>query len=138
MRKRLYDWQMETIDLGLLEESELHHRAKGKPAHWNVGQSIDNFESILKAANLIVDGQSKLDEMKKASKHADPAIRFWGVLGMAVVTQSAGPETVEGILPILKKALADDSISVRFTYSGAEFDLANKISIVFSIILTLK
>ena len=115
MRKRLYDWQVETIDLGILEESELHQRAKGKPAHWNVGQSIDNYESILKAANLIVDGQSKLDEMKKASKHADPAIRFWGVLGLNVVTQSAGPETVEGILPILKKALADDSISVRLT-----------------------
>ena len=115
MRKRLYDWQVETIDLGILEESELHHRAKSKPAHWNVGQSINNYESILKAANLIINGQSKLNEIKEASIHADPAIRFWGVLGLNVVTQSAGPETVEGILPILKKALADNSISVRLT-----------------------
>ena len=52
--------------------------------------------------------------MEKA-KDSDANIRFWGVLGLVVASQSAGPEMAEGIKDSLKAALNDESISVRLT-----------------------
>ena len=115
MRSRLDDWMVETRDLGILEEAEVHKRAIGKSAHWEVGQSLNNYERILETANLQLKGQEAVAELKARCKDSDPAIRFWAVLGLAVVTQSADPETVEGIVPSLKEALQDDSVSVRLT-----------------------
>jgi hypothetical protein len=117
MRKRLDEWMVETRDLGILEESEVHRRAEGKSAHWEVGQELDDatYRRILETANLQIKGQQAVPELKASSKDADPAIRFWGVLGLAVVTQTAGPEIVQGIVPMLKDALQDENISVRLT-----------------------
>ena len=118
MRRRLNDWMIDTRDLGILAEAELHERAKGKSAHWDVGQALGNYAQILETANLQIKGQAAIDELKIRCKDADPAVRFWAVLGLVVVTQTAGPETVEGIVPALKASLQDDSVSVRLT--GAE------------------
>jgi len=115
MRRRLDDWMVETRDLGILEEAEVHKRAIGKSAHWEVGQSLNNYERILETANLQLKGQEAVAELKARCKDSDPAIRFWAVLGLAVITQSADPETVAGIVPTLKEALQDDSVSVRLT-----------------------
>ena len=56
---------------------------------------------------------------------ADPLVRFWAVLGLAVVTQTAESEVVEGILPTLKAALADQSIDVRLLASEGLFNLGH-------------
>jgi hypothetical protein len=116
---------METCDLGILAEAEVHKRAEDKSAHWEVGQELDHYEEILEAANLQLKGQQAIPELKARIKDADPAIRFWGVLGLAVVTQTAGPETVEGIVPTLKEALQDDSVSVRLTAAEGLCDLGH-------------
>jgi len=115
MRSRLDDWMVETRDLGILEEAEVHKRAEGKSAHWEVGQELDNYERILETANLQLQGKRAVPELKARCKDSDPAVRFWAVLGLAVITQSADPETVSGIVPSLKTALQDDSVSVRLS-----------------------
>jgi len=115
MRSRLDEWMVETRDLGILEEAEVHKRAEGKNAHWEVGQELDSYQRILETANLQLRGKQAVPELKARCKDADPAIRFWAVLGLAVVTQTAGPETVAGIVPSLKAALRDDSVSVRLS-----------------------
>ena len=115
MRRRLHDWMVETRDLGILEEAEVQKRAQGKSAHWEVGQELGNYERILETANLQLKGQQAISELTARCKDPDPALRFWGVLGLAVITQSAGPKTVAGIVPFLKTALQDDAVSVRLT-----------------------
>jgi arylsulfatase A-like enzyme len=115
MRQRLDEWMIETIDLGIMAEAEVHKRAEGKSAHWDVGQELKNYPQILEAANLQLKGQAAVPELKALCKDADPAIRFWAVSGLAVVTQTAGPEVVSGIVPSLKSALKDDSVSVRLS-----------------------
>ena len=42
MRQRLDEWMIETIDLGIMAEAEVHKRAEGKSAHWDVGQELKN------------------------------------------------------------------------------------------------
>jgi hypothetical protein len=124
MRTRLHDWMVETRDLGIVEEYELHRRAKGRPL-WEVGQQLDNYERILETANLQLQGHGAVPELKSRRKDADPLVRYWAVLGLAVVTQTAGPETVKGILPSLKGALNDASVDVRLIASEGLFNLGH-------------
>ena len=92
MRKRLSTWMIETRDLGVLEETLLHQRAKGKSAHWEVGDEMDDatYTRILETANLQVQGEKAIDELTKRCDDPEPAVRFWAVLGLSVVTQTAG------------------------------------------------
>ncbi len=115
MRQRLDEWMIETVDLGVMAEAEVHRRAEGKSAHWDVGQELDNYERILETANLQIQGQQAGAELTARSKDPDPAVRFWAVLGLAVIIQTAGSEAVEGIVPSLKEALQDESVSVRLS-----------------------
>jgi N-sulfoglucosamine sulfohydrolase len=124
MRDRLHDWMVETRDMGILEESEMQKRAGGRP-YWKVGQELDHYERILETANLQLEGQAAVPELKSRSGDPDPLIRVWSVVGLVAVTQTAGPETVEGILPTLKKGLSDDSIDVRLIASEGLFNLGH-------------
>ena len=118
MRQRLHDWMVETRDLGLIEERELHQRAQGRSL-WAVGQELDNYERILDTANLQLQGANALPELKIRSNDTDPLIRYWAILGLATVTQTAKETVVEGILPNLREALLDSSIDVRLTAADA-------------------
>ena len=115
MRRRLHDWMVQTRDLGILEEAEVQKRAQGKGSHWEVGQSLNNYERILETANLQLKGSRAIGELTARSKDADPVVRFWGVLGLAVITQTVDLKTVSSIVPSLKSALQDNSVSVRLS-----------------------
>ena len=122
MRQRLRDWMIETRDLGLVEERELNERAKGRSL-WAVGQEIDNYERILETANLQLQGESALTELKTRSADTDPLVRYWAVLGLMVITQTAESDVVEGILPNLNRSLTDESIDVRLPAAEGLFNL---------------
>ena len=47
MRQQLHNWMLETRDLGMLEETETLQCAKSYPSHWDLGQSLKNYERIL-------------------------------------------------------------------------------------------
>jgi hypothetical protein len=68
-------------------------------------------------------GHAALPELKSCSEDSDKLVRFWGVVGLVAVTQTAGPETVEDIIPTLKGALKDDSIDVRLIAAEGFFNL---------------
>ena len=122
MRARLRDWMIETRDLGIVEENELLQRAQGKSL-WDVGQELDNYERILETANLQLQGTAALRELKSRSQDPDPLVRYWAVLNLAVITQSANAKTVAGIVPLLQRALADESIDVRLNAADGLFNL---------------
>ena len=122
MRQRLHDWMIETRDLALVEERELYVRAKGGTL-WAVGQELDNYERILETANLQLHSESALAELKNRSTDADPLVRYWAVLGLMVITQTADSEVVAEILPSLNKSLTDESIDVRLLAAEGLFNL---------------
>ncbi len=115
MRGRLRQWMIETRDLGILDETELLERAKAKASLWDLGQELGNYERILETADLQLQGQRAIPELRERARDADPAVRFWGVLGLVVACQSGGPETVSAVMPALRAALQDESVSVRLT-----------------------
>ena len=97
---------IETRDLGLIDERLLYQRAKGRSL-WKVGQEIENYEEILTTANLQLEGESGKAELKARTESDDESVRYRATLGLAVITQTAGLETVETILPALKERLSD-------------------------------
>ena len=122
MRQRLHDWMIETRDLALVEERELYERAKGRSL-WAVGQELDNYERILETANLQLHGESALADLQTRSTDADPLVRYWAVLGLMVITQTADSDVVAEILPSLNKSLTDESIDVRLLAAEGLFNL---------------
>ena len=113
MRGRLDEWMLATRDLGILAEAEVHQRAEGKQNHWEVGAGLHNYKEILEAANLQLKGKEGMNELIARIQNPDPAIRFWAVSGLGVITHTALPDTVAQIVPHLKAALQDRSVSVR-------------------------
>lgn len=122
MRQRLRDWMLETHDLGLIDERLLYERAKGRSL-WKVGQDIENYEEILDTANLQLRGEAGMAELEARTESEDESVRYWATLGLAVITQTAGPETVENILPTLKEGLTDSSLDVRLIAAEGLFNL---------------
>lgn len=118
MRGRLYDWMLETRDLGLLDETETLARAKAHPSHWDLGQAIQNFPEILETANLMTAGASAVPELLECAINEDPAIRFWAVLGLANL-RSSNPN----VHAALKVAAKDESISVAIAAADGLFNL---------------
>ena len=123
MRGQLDDWMLESRDLGILDETEMIEREKGKASPWDLGRSLENYERILETANLQLQGQAAVAELIARTKDPDSAVRFWAVLGLAVAWQTGGPETVPSVEPVLEAALRDDSVSVRITAAEGLFNL---------------
>ena len=110
MRKVLHNWQLETRDLGLLGEYEMHHRAKGR-TQYDVGQSGELYplRRILPLAEKASEGKiENLPMMIAATNDPDSAIRRWGVLGLIMLGEKA--RCAEAVL---QKCLDDESPSVR-------------------------
>jgi N-sulfoglucosamine sulfohydrolase len=118
MRGQLRDWMLEARDLGLLEESETLKRAKSHSSHWDLGQSLENYDRILDTADLQVQGKAAAAELLARAKDLDSAVRFWAVLGL-VAMQSDDPE----VITALQAATKDESASVRITGADGLFNL---------------
>ena len=118
MRGQLRDWMLETRDLGLLDETETLLRAESYDSHWNLGQSLGNYERILETADLQVQGKAAASELLARVKDPDSAVRFWAALGL-VALQSDDVEVVSA----LQSATKDESVSVRITAADGLFNL---------------
>ena len=117
MRGQLRDWMLETRDLGLLEETETLQRASSHDSHWDLGQSLDNYERILETADLPHNANA-IPEMVARTKDPDSAVRFWAVLSL-VALHSDNTEVVSA----LQAATRDESVSVRITAADGLFNL---------------
>lgn len=117
MRDRLYQWMVHTRDIAILEETEMLERLEEGESPWDLAQSLDNYERILRTANLQVRGEAAIPDLLTRTKDPDSAIRFWAVLGL-VATRSNEAEVIAG----LQSALADDSVSVGLTAAEGLFN----------------
>jgi N-sulfoglucosamine sulfohydrolase len=118
MRNQLRDWMIETRDLGILEETETLQRAASHDSHWDLGQSLKNYERILDTADLQVQGKAAAAELLARVRDPDSTVRFWAVLGL-VALQSDDAKVVSA----LQAATKDESVSVRITAADGLFNL---------------
>jgi len=112
LRKALDQWQVEHFDSGLLPESELVKRSE------EAGMTIydlvrDASKYDLKAyqqasAVALQQDPANLDTLYQSLGHADAGVRYWGVVGLFLLPESASLD-----LDAIGKALADDSHHVR-------------------------
>ena len=118
MRGQLREWMIETRDLGLLDETEILLRAEDYDSHWDLGQSLDNYERILETADLQIQGKAATEELLARVNDPDSAVRFWAVLGLVALRSDEAEVALA-----LQAAVKDASVSVRITAADGLFNL---------------
>ena len=113
MRGVLRDWMVDTPDLGLLPEAEMHRRCGDLPPR-QYGLS-DDFpaERLADVAFAAMDVESKLglDELSALGSSDDSGVRYWAVRGIDQRLR-AGVEADQRATDLLVAARTDQSPSV--------------------------
>ena len=121
MRKVLKDWMIQTGDLGLLTEAEMHRRAGDlSPREYVTTGKLDTAR-VAEIAFEAIDPAGKLgaSELAELAKDKDSAVRFWAVRGLAI--RSAGP-----VETALLEATNDESPSVAIAACDGLLKSENK------------
>jgi arylsulfatase A-like enzyme len=110
MRKRLWDWMLETKDTGLLPEAQMHIRAAGSTPY-EMARDPEKYAMphIFETAELVGTDAKVLAAMVDYLGDADSAVRYWAVMYFESLGAEAAPAT-----DALKTALSDPSPDVRF------------------------
>jgi len=110
MRERLREWILETKDVTLLPEAEMHIRAAGSTPYESARDPAKyRLPNILSTAELVGEGVNILPAMVESLADADSAVRYWAVIYFASLGADAAPAA-----EVLKKRLEDPSPDVRF------------------------
>ena len=141
MRTQLFEWMIETRDLGLIDETEMIVRAaEYGGVHYEVGAHCENYAHILEAADFPRLGEVGKARLIDRLDDPDSAVRYWAITGLMsyeledTVLQRIGPlvqdeslsvslaaadllcqnNRTEGAMPALERALQSDLLWVRF------------------------
>ena len=107
----------EVRDVGFLPEGEIHKRSDGSTpyqmGHDNDAYPMDViFDMAERASSLQVE---EIPNLRRALKHQDSAVRYWGALGLLILGEQAATEARSDLLG----ALGDPSPYVRITAAQA-------------------
>jgi N-sulfoglucosamine sulfohydrolase len=108
MHRVLYDWMLETRDLGLLNESEMMIRSEGSTPYEMGASPAYHVKAILEAASLCGSPDATLEKIVPLLGHPDSGVRYWAVLSLHSVS-SVDQQTVtklEGLLEDSSPAVA--------------------------------
>lgn len=115
MKKKLFDWMLETRDLSLLHENDMIERAHGRmPYEYGADDSIYPMEKILKIADMVGRGEKYRDDLSNALFDNDSAVRYWGATGLAAL----GDRAIKAEKQLIT-ALQDEKSWVRFAAAEA-------------------
>jgi len=117
MRTALRQHILETRDVGLLTESEMHRRAGGTN-FYDFAQGANPFplERILAMADIASSQKPEaVPELKLGLKDSDSGVRYWAALGLLM----RGSNAVNTTRVELRAALADKSPSVQIIAAWA-------------------
>lgn len=108
-------WMIDTHDLGLLPEAEMHIRA-GSKTPYEIARQPGKYqqERILAAAELVQKRPESLPKLMALLEDSDSAVRYWAAVALSVLGPEAAPDA-----EALRKALSDASPNVRFEVAGA-------------------
>jgi arylsulfatase A-like enzyme len=114
LRKVLHGWMLQTHDIGLLPEAEMHIRAEGSTPYQIARDPAKYPERrILAAADLVGRGPSHIPRLVRLLDDSDCAVRYWAVIALTALGPDAKP-AVEA----LRTRLDDSSPNVRFAAAG--------------------
>jgi arylsulfatase A-like enzyme len=110
MRAECVRWMKATGDLGLLPEHEMLERSAGSsPWEIAIDPRKNPLDALIDAANLAHEtNPDNAGRLAALLENGDSALRWWGAIGLTVLAKDA-----KSAEPKLRKALADDSPSVR-------------------------
>ena len=141
MRTQLFEWMIETRDLGLIDETEMIVRAaEYDGVHYEVGAHCENYARILETADFSRLGEAGKAKLMDRLDDLDSAVRYWAITGLMsyeledTVLQKVGPlvrdESISvslaaadllcqnsrpaGAMPALERALQSDLLWARF------------------------
>jgi uncharacterized sulfatase len=116
MQRESVAWMKRTGDLGLLPEYEMHRRAEGRtPYDVAHDRSANPLDRLLEAADLANRMDSRcLGDLVGLLRDDDPAIRYWGAVGLVALRDQAAPAK-----EMLHKAAEDRAPNVRIAAAEA-------------------
>jgi hypothetical protein len=116
MRNELKSQMLAAGDLGLLPEREMHARAENStPYEIAKDPNLNPIEKLWDAAWFGNQGNpGHIPKLKELLKQDDPALRWWGALGLVTLGKRAKPAE-----EILLAALEDASPDVRVAAAEA-------------------
>ena len=114
LRKVHLQWMVETRDVGLLSEAEMHIRAEGSTPY-EMARQISKYpqQRILAAADLVGRGPDNISKLIGLLSDSDSAVRYWAVVALSVIGSGAPP-----VNEALTGRLEDSSPNVRFAAAG--------------------
>jgi len=114
LRKVHLQWMVETRDVGLLSEAEMHIRAEGSTPY-EMARQISKYPQrrILAAADLVGRGPDNIPKLIGLLSDSDSAVRYWAVIALSVIGSGAPP-----VNEALTERLEDSSPNVRFAAAG--------------------
>lgn len=118
LREECERWMVGTGDLGLLPEHELHERAGGRPLHELAPNPLPELLAAARLANAMDPASAPL--LARLLDHPDPALRWWGAVGLAALGREAAP-----VAPALRAALEDPAPEVRIATAEAVGNLGD-------------
>jgi arylsulfatase A-like enzyme len=114
MRRELYEWMIDTRDLGLFDETEMIVRAgQYDGINYEVGARCRNLERILQTADLSRRGEDGRIKLVERLDDSDSAVRYWAVTGLMSYDMD------NNITRKLKHLLRDESLSVSLAASDS-------------------
>jgi len=120
MRGELRAWMLKTGDLGLLPEYEMQRRSAASTPYQLAHDKAKHPQERLMAAADTANAMdaAKLPELVKLLGDADPAVRWWGAIGLTALSKRSAPAA-----DALRKAMKDDSPLVRVAAADAMCNL---------------
>lgn len=88
LRSRLKTWMIETKDLGLFPEAEMHRAAAGEaPRSFALSGEVD-FTTLANAAWDATGGHADVQSSVKLSQHPQGVMRFWAARGLTLAGET--------------------------------------------------
>lgn len=116
LQSALREWMIETGDLGLLSEYDLHRRSgRSTPMEMASDRNLYPMEVILGAAWSATDPATDISALLTLLEHTDPAIRRWGAIGL----RSIGDGAAVAIPALRDLAQKDSAPDVRLAAAEA-------------------
>ncbi|SRR6056297_430447 len=125
LRSAVKDWMIETRDLGLLPEAEIHRRSGDVPPRtfglseaYEIGEVVDvAFASTDRSA------PPSIRQMTRWIRSPESGVRFWAVRGLLSRSDDAWQNN-ESIQKVLEAALLDPSPSVRVAAAEVALEMS--------------
>jgi uncharacterized sulfatase len=137
LRKVLHEHQLQTRDIGLLPEAEIHARSKDtspyETGHDPKRYPVERVLNIAQLASSLKPGCTA--QLVKAMQDLDSGVRYWGVMGVLM----RGEAEMQAAHTELTGALDDASPSVRIAaaetlaHYGTENDLNRALALLIKV-----